>query len=588
MVGRAIDKGGFSFPGFYWRRAKRLLPAAYTTFVVTALIAPFLLTSAERADFVSQTIGAVTFTANIVLFHQTNYFADAADFKPLLHIWSLSIEEQYYLFLPALLFFTPRRFRVPGTVAVLAVSLVLCLITVQSTPPEAFFLVQNRVWELAIGSIGAIALDRPQPGLIVRLLFWPAVVALFAIPSFPIDTLHHPGVDAMIVCTAALIVILGRNVLFGASAPARFLVGTFAWIGNFSYSLYLVHWPIFAFANNTYLSGTLPMELRIAGVMLAIGLGYALYRFVEQPIRLADIQPTRRLIAGIVTTSIVVMSLPLLLFALQGGRPDYVALRRINYGLGKVCETTGLFTVRPECRTSDKPRLLVWGDSFAEHLIVGIAASTTVGIEQATSSGCGPFLDVAPATLGAGCIAFNRSVLKHIAETPSIEAVALASPFGIVAMSSVIVSRGGALRTERGTLEVGFAGLKETVDRLHALGKRVVLVRPPPSANTFSIGGCLERRAMHQLTFGPPADCHVDETQNLAVHKLVFELLDKVGAATGAPVFSFDPFLCSGNVCATERDGVLLYRDEAHFSIEGSRWIGRQLHLGDKLAEMAR
>jgi peptidoglycan/LPS O-acetylase OafA/YrhL len=585
MVAGTIEKGSFSFAGFYYRRAKRLLPAAYVTFLVTALIAPFMLTSAERSDFASQMIGAVTFTANIVLFRQTNYFAGSADFKPLLHIWSLSIEEQYYLLLPALLFFTPRRLRVPGAAAVLAISLILCLITVRSQPPEAFFLVQYRVWELAIGSVGTLALDRPQPAAIVKWLFWPAVVALFAVPSFPTDTLRHPGIDAVIVCVATLVVILRRHQGFSASAPVRGV----AWVGDFSYSLYLVHWPIFAFANNCFLTGNIPLAWRVAGALLAVALGWALYRFIEHPIRIADITPSRRLIGAVLTTSLLVAALPTLLFALRGNTPDYAHLRRINYGLSQACETTGTFAARPECRTGEQPRLLVWGDSFAEHLVPGIAASTTVGLEQATSSGCGPFLGMAPAETGLPCIGFNQSVLAHVAASPSIGVVVLASPYGaFVTGSPVIQVDGKDIRTVASSPEIGFAGLKETVDRLHALGKRVVLVRPPPSANSFSIGGCLERRASFMLTFGAPLDCRVSEAANRSAHAAVFDLLQKVSATTGVPIFSFDSFLCSGDSCDTEREGVLLYRDEAHLSVDGSRWIGQQIHLGDGLMKMAR
>jgi peptidoglycan/LPS O-acetylase OafA/YrhL len=585
MVAGTIEKGSFSFGGFYYRRAKRLLPAAYTTFLITALIAPFMLTSAERSDFTSQMIGAVTFTANIALFRQTNYFAGSADFKPLLHIWSLSIEEQYYLFLPALLFFTPRRFRAPGAAAVLVISLVLCLVAVQRQPAEAFFLVQYRVWELAIGSLGTLALDRPQPAMIVKWLFWPAIVALFAVPSFPTDTLRHPGVDALIVCVATMVVILRRHPGFSASAPVRGV----AWVGDFSYSLYLVHWPIFAFANNCFLTGNIPLEWRIAGALLAVLLGWTLYRFIEHPIRIADIAPSRGLIGAVLTTSLLVAALPSLLFAWHGNTPDYAFLRRINYGLSKVCETTGPFTIRPQCRTGDQPRLLIWGDSFAEHLVPGIAASTTVSFEQATSSGCGPFLGVAPAETGPSCIVFNQSVLAHVATSPSIEVVVLASPYGaFVTGTPVIRGKGKDIATVASSPQIGFEGLKEAVDRLHALGKRVVLVRPPPSANSFSIGGCLERRASFMPTFGVPIDCRVSEAANRAVHAAVFDLLQKVSAATNTPIFSFDAFLCSGDSCDTEREGVLLYRDEAHLSVDGSRWIGEQVHLGDMLMKMAK
>lgn len=101
LVCRALERGEFSFGEFYYRRAKRLLPAAYVTLLVTGLLAPVILNDAELRDFFAQLIGALTFSSNVVLFLQSGYFEGAADLKPLLHIWSLSIEEQYYFLLPA-------------------------------------------------------------------------------------------------------------------------------------------------------------------------------------------------------------------------------------------------------------------------------------------------------------------------------------------------------------------------------------------------------------------------------------------------------------------------------------------------------
>lgn len=114
LVCRALERGEFSFGEFYYRRAKRLLPAAYVTLLVTGLLAPVILNDAELRDFFAQLIGALTFSSNVVLFLQSGYFEGAADLKPLLHIWSLSIEEQYYFLLPAALVLLPQRFRLPA------------------------------------------------------------------------------------------------------------------------------------------------------------------------------------------------------------------------------------------------------------------------------------------------------------------------------------------------------------------------------------------------------------------------------------------------------------------------------------------
>jgi peptidoglycan/LPS O-acetylase OafA/YrhL len=111
IVKRGIERDDFSFREFYFRRAKRLLPAAYTTFFIGALLSAIFLDFSELNDFSTQLIGALTFTSNIVLWQQVGYFENASELKPLLHIWSLSLEEQYYLFVPAAMVFTLVRLR---------------------------------------------------------------------------------------------------------------------------------------------------------------------------------------------------------------------------------------------------------------------------------------------------------------------------------------------------------------------------------------------------------------------------------------------------------------------------------------------
>lgn len=591
MVDRAVDDGRFSFRAFYFRRAKRLLPAAYVTFGLTALAAPFLLSSSERHEFVLQMIGAVTFTANFVLFHQTNYFAGAADYKPLLHIWSLSIEEQYYVFLPALVFFTPRRWRVAGAAAILAISLALCLWQVRLAPPDAFYLTPFRVWELAIGSLGALALDRlaAQPGSVVersvRFLFWPSVAALFLVPAFPFDMIRHPGIDALIVCVATLVVILRHHPGSSSSAP----VNGFAFVGDFSYSLYLVHWPILAFVNNVYLGPNAPLDVRLASGALALGLGYALYQFVEQPVRQAAGTPSRGLVGGTIAVSLLIAALPPILFALDRDSRDFAHLRRPNFGLDPACEVPGAFTVQAACRTGEKPVLLVWGDSFAEHIVPGIVASTKVPVEQATSSGCGPFLGAAPIFFGPPCLAFNESVIKHVADTSSIETVVLASRYGSYLSGAPLLE--GTEKDHRivqPNADVAFRTLKASVDRLHAMGKRVVLVAPPPSNMDFSLAGCEERRLTGLLTIGAPERCEVDLAAFQRKHVAVFELLAKVSAATGAPVFDLAPVLCKDGRCPAAIGDLPLYRDDVHLSVEGARLLGERIGLAWKLIEMAR
>lgn len=156
LVKETIESGDFNFKEFYGRGFRRLLPAAYVTFLATAIFSAIILTNQELKEFLKQLIGSVTFCANVALYFQSGYFDGSAEFKPLLHVWSLSIEEQYYLLLPITLILTPRRFWSVGSVCVFGASLVIWLYAGEFHPRINFYLLPSRAWELAVGSIGRL------------------------------------------------------------------------------------------------------------------------------------------------------------------------------------------------------------------------------------------------------------------------------------------------------------------------------------------------------------------------------------------------------------------------------------------------
>ncbi len=164
IVARDMRNGTFSFSAFYYRRAWRLLPAAYVVFAACIALAPFLLTSLEIRDFSHQLFGGVTFTANHVLWGQTGYFQQAADLKPLLHAWSLSLEEQYYLLMPAALMLVGTGYWVAAVVGATVLSLSLLLWNQADMPGATFYLFPTRAWELGIGSCIALISVRKRSG----------------------------------------------------------------------------------------------------------------------------------------------------------------------------------------------------------------------------------------------------------------------------------------------------------------------------------------------------------------------------------------------------------------------------------------
>ena len=161
-----LSKDTFSFGGFYLRRAKRLLPALYCTLIITTPLAYVFLTHGQWNDYLKQFLGAITFTSNLVLPLQVGYFQDAADTKPLLHIWSLSLEEQYYLFLPIFLFLIPGKWRGWALCVATLISLALCVYFIDwayglertnldRAAKWVFYLFPTRAWELLVGSLTA-------------------------------------------------------------------------------------------------------------------------------------------------------------------------------------------------------------------------------------------------------------------------------------------------------------------------------------------------------------------------------------------------------------------------------------------------
>lgn len=362
LVATGIHRGTFSLSEFYFRRAKRLLPAAYVTFLVTAACAPWFLNQQELRDFATQVVGAVTFTGNIVLWQQTGYFEGAGDLKPLLHVWSLAIEEQYYFLLPAaLLFSRPSRW-FWGSVTVLLISLGLCVAGGFIKPIATFYLLPTRAWELLIGSVGALWVlsppnDRYQIiSKLVRLLFVPAVLCLLLLPFLAV-TGNHPGLIAGLVCFATLIVILRNSPQLNDALPTRWL----AHIGDFSYSLYLVHWPAIALMKNAWVGSSpeLPLELRLLALLLSFGLAYLLYRLVEDPIRRSHFKFTKPLLAKVALSSMMLISITPL--AIQGmpARLDFTEERKPNFGFAATCDLSTPFVTQVECQNNNRPNLLI-------------------------------------------------------------------------------------------------------------------------------------------------------------------------------------------------------------------------------------
>jgi hypothetical protein len=355
-------------------------------------------------------------------------------------------------------------------------------------------------------------------------------------------------------------------------------------IGLISYSAYLWHWPLFVFTRLRYgdifSSGTVVL---LVGATLAFAT--ASYFVVERPLRKRGQRSVVSLRSFSVGTLAFVLALPLVAAQLvhwprsyqeNMTAADIEAKVVTNYGLSDVCE--GAFTLDAACRTSDGPGVLIWGDSFAMHLVPAIRAGTRQGLVQMTKSVCIPAVGISvvtpeyPASWADGCIAFNDTVLEWLATQDTIHTVVVSSPFGLV--FNDVYQRSGEVAAAPSPNLVADA-LRETAKRVEAMGKSFVIVSPPPVTGE-DLGQCLVQAALAQ---SPENTCNFPTENIHRLSRIVLDFLEELSA--DVPVVSLEPLICPETECITRYGDTFIFRDPGHLSIEGSEFIGRNFSLFD-------
>jgi hypothetical protein len=370
----------------------------------------------------------------------------------------------------------------------------------------------------------------------------------------------------------------------------KWLVG----IGLISYSAYLWHQPLLAFARILTLNQVeKPVMAMVA--LLSLPLAFLTWRFVEVPLRRKSVFSRK-----IVFSASAVVSLTFVAAGTLGNSyapsSDAGYMKRANCGLSCQCEFATDFTPIPACITGSDPRFVVWGDSYAMHLVPALVASyPAIQLAQATRSVCGPLIDVGPFISAASfynrnwaeeCIKFNRSVISYVERKASVEIVVLSSPFG-----QYLGEGGYSLLTPRGvkppSLEFAIERMRATIDALRRAGKRVVLVAPLPRAD-YNMGDCAERLLLGKPVLGHVDACRFNREAYRERHKDVMSFLEQMEKDDYVKVFRFEDFLCDNERCASTKDGVALYRDGEHLSYTGSEYLGRSIGLAGRLDRMAK
>lgn len=600
IIRNDLASGQFSFRKFYSRRLRRIMPASLVVIALSFAVSGFFLTSGIQKNFNETAIASIFFVSNISLWLQSGYFSSDSALQPLLHMWSLSIEEQFYLFLPLLLFLIPLRRHFILVCLALVLSLVLCLAFVSTKTSATFYLLPTRAWSLLLGAACSIALGgQNAPKTDRPLLGFMGFAILIAVPIFAPGKQFgwpHPSVDSVLACCAVVLILVFRCPLLDTGGMAKVL----GWFGNISYSLYLVHWPIVAFLNNAYMSEMPPVWIRVAIAIVSIGASLLLFATVEKPLRYASGKRLRTQGIAVLCTVLACVGLGKLATLGADTDGDFAHRLRPNTGLSDGCEHVDRFVQNRECTTGERPDTLVWGDSYAMHLVPAFLSNSEVVLAQATKSVCGPFHGIAPkhsdylrgTQFIQDCFDFNQSVIDYVRDHPSLEVVVLSSLLNQYFFLDVQDADGNevVLKPEDLALEI-----ESTVELIRAAGPKAVLFAPTPSEGAgfnphsgFDIGLCLERGMSGLIVAGKDSNCAIDESVYRAQEALSLSVLDLLEQRGNVPVLRFDNFLCAQGECAAREDDVLIYRDKGHLSYEGSQRLGAKYDLLGQARELAR
>lgn len=559
-----LSKNRFHLSTFYSRRVRRIFPALLTVLFSCMVIGWYTLLSVDFEQLGRQVIAGTLFAANLLYWSDVGYFDIAAEKKPLLHLWSLGVEEQFYIAFPIIFSAFRKRFRIAMVVSLLLLSLALYLWIGSTHPSSAFYLPHTRIWQILSGA--ALVLwyrEHRKPSL-----FGDNIASLCGMVFVVLSlyTLNEAGKFAsyrsIFPVLAAMLLLYGQSSWINTKIlSAR----PFVFIGKISFPLYLWHWVLLSFCH--IFEDSKPfIEVRNPVLILSFGLAWLTYRFIELPVRFG--RWSHRSVWVLLPPFFAALMFGVWVF-IEDGLPQREAARVLQLNSGDIgqpeflqflqnnsfpCAERGWVAtvyekgVSSRCAQSQagavSPSYVLLGDSHAEHLFPGLAEQhSKIVLAYTTREGL-------PLISNPGF----KDVFQAIGSDSSVKGVLLSAHW--------------ASKLQGVDSRSFFADLQDTLDFFIGHGKRVYLLDDVP---IFPFNA--ERCAYADRGF----------ISNMCVAS--------IGSVTRTPLLfadnitnplvtylSLEKYLCSEEECLMARDGQLFYRDRNHLNVNGSRYIARALH----------
>lgn len=597
-------KNEFSFIIFYKRRIRRIFPALFTVLFSSLTIGYFILFSDEYKQLGQHITYAAIFIQNFKLINELGYFDISSHYKPLLHLWTLSIEEQFYLIWPAMLAITVK-FRLNALIVlstIISGSFFLNVFLVTDYKDEVFFHSLTRFWELGIGSILAVLLsDEPMKDKIYRKtnpkLFFGIGIILIIFTAFWASraSLYPSWIGLLPTLGTALIIIANLQL------PTW---GGFVGIGLISYPIYLWHWVIISFCY-IYLGNNPTSETLVIAIAVSFMLAYLTYKYVEK-IRYTE---SNKIIASVIIASAFIGFGGLIVAKKDGipKRSNLYYLEKFNAEFDRIPPTDNLCDsyinsiikendvfnyCRAHLNNPDRKIIAIIGDSHASVLYPGIsivAEKYDLDTLMIANSSCPPLVGFMWGKNDREiqeCQINIQKMLKFIELDKRIETVVLSmrGPVyihgevqGKFSYASVNKSLESFKDPDRLTYETYFSGFKETLELLN---------RIPHVKNIYYLLENPELDFIPKEVIPRPYDIRGISIQDTTMDRSLYRLrmikfrelvYDNSASFPKVNIIDVEPYMCEGNTCFAFKNGRFLYRDEDHFSVAGSNYIANKI-----------
>ncbi|MBO7921687.1 acyltransferase [Alteromonas sp. K632G] len=566
LLVRDLTKGDFSLTAFYAKRIRRLYPALVFTLLITLLGGYFIFMPDEFKELGQSAVSVVTYLSNIFFWLKSDYFDGPSELKPLLHTWSLAVEEQFYIIFPLimiLVFKLHKKFRNLALFALLVLSLIACTLYVHIDNSAAFFFMPFRIWEFLTGAMCTLVIRLVVKNTIREII---ALIGLLLIALSVVlidESMLFPGVSAIPVCLGTALVIAFNN---NDTYISRFLAAKpIVFIGKISYSTYLIHWPLVVFYTY-YIIREINLVEKITLVFLSFVFGYIIYSTIENRFRKGKITPkeSKTTFMYTVAFSVFVACIGGLIH-LQDGFKQRFAINEVvseerpvfRAFSGKCFLSTdesyekwsgdNCFIGAKEARNHNT---LLWGDSHANHLVYGIynqKERIESNILLFANAGCPPIVDAQPNNR-PNCAQNNSNVIKII-ESHHINHVILASNWQYAVAQGVKLDK-----------------LVDTIKTLKESNVKVSLINQLP---IYPINN--PEYLILRLSNGKPfdEDWHLKPSKGQKTTEKVSNILK----ATNIPAIDSMATFCKHSKCKIIDKGSLMVKDAGHLSRSGSDYF---------------